>query len=82
MNDNQSKTSADGLLVSAGVYLFEILPKGIHFDSQYFCSIILSAIVQNRPSEIPEDQTRRMVVHFENATPHTAKCTIDYLRAN
>jgi hypothetical protein len=23
-----------------------------------------------------------MVVHFNNATPHTAKCTIDYLRAN
>jgi histone-lysine N-methyltransferase SETMAR len=23
-----------------------------------------------------------MVVHFDNATPHTAKCTIDYLRAN
>jgi hypothetical protein len=23
-----------------------------------------------------------MVLHFDNATPHTAKCTIDYLRAN
>jgi hypothetical protein len=30
-----------------GFSLAEILPKGIHFDSQYFCSNILSAIVQN-----------------------------------
>jgi hypothetical protein len=34
-----------------GVSFVNILPKGIRFDSQYFCSIILSAIVQNRPSE-------------------------------
>jgi hypothetical protein len=48
--------------------LVEILPKGIHFDSQYFCSNILSAIVQNRPSETLEDRKRRLVLHFDNAT--------------
>jgi hypothetical protein len=31
-----------------GLSFVEILPKGIHFDSQYFCSDILSVILQNR----------------------------------
>jgi hypothetical protein len=39
-----------------GFSLIKSLPKGIRFDSQYFCCNILSAIVQNRPSEIPEDR--------------------------
>jgi hypothetical protein len=55
----------------------EIMPKGILFDSQYFCSNLLSTIVQDQSSETPEDQERRMVLHFDNATLHTAKCTID-----
>jgi hypothetical protein len=65
-----------------GFSLVEILPKGIHCDSQYFCSNILSEIVQNRPSDIHENRRRRMVVHFDNTDQHTAKCMIDYLRAN
>jgi hypothetical protein len=65
-----------------GFSLVEILPKGIHCDSQYFCSNILSAIVQTRPSETPEDRRRRTVVHFDNTTPHIVRCTIDYLREN
>jgi hypothetical protein len=64
-----------------GFLLVEILMKGVSFDSQYFCSSILSAIVQGRPSETPEDRRRRMVVHFDNPTPHTHKCTVDYLSA-
>jgi hypothetical protein len=62
--------------------LVEILSKGIHSDSQYFCSNILFAVVQNQPSETPEDRKRRMVLHFDTATAHTAKCTIDYLMVN
>jgi hypothetical protein len=65
-----------------GFSLVETLLKGIHFDSQSFCSSLLSAIEQNRLSETPEDRRRRMVIHFDNATPCTAKFTIDYLRAN
>jgi histone-lysine N-methyltransferase SETMAR len=62
--------------------LSEILPTGIRSDSQYFCSNILFAIMQNRRSEAPEDRRRRMVLHFDNATPHTAKCTSCYLKVN
>jgi hypothetical protein len=65
-----------------GFSLVEIISKGIHFDSQYFCSNILSAIVYSRSPETAEDRTRRMVVYFDNATPHTTKGTIDYLQAN
>jgi hypothetical protein len=64
-----------------GFSLVEILQKEIHSDSQYFCSNILSAIVQNGQSETPEDRRRRMVVHSDNATPHPVKCTIEYLSA-
>jgi hypothetical protein len=32
-----------------GFSLVEILPKGIHFDSQYFYYNILSVLVQNQP---------------------------------
>jgi hypothetical protein len=65
-----------------GFSLVEILSKRIRFDSEYFCSNILSAIVQNQPSETPEDRRQRMVMHFDSATAHRAKCTNDYPRAN
>jgi hypothetical protein len=39
-------------------------------------------MVQNRPSEIPEYWKPRIVLHFDNATHHTTKYTIDDLRAN
>jgi hypothetical protein len=65
-----------------GFSLVEILPKGIIFDSRCFCFNALSAVVQNRPSGTPEDRRRKMLVHFDNATPPTAKWTIDCLRAN
>jgi hypothetical protein len=65
-----------------GLSFVQILPKGTHFDFHYFCSNILSAIVQNQLSETPEDWRRRMSLHFNNPTMHAAKCPIDYLRAN
>jgi hypothetical protein len=58
------------------------MPTGIHSDFQSFCSNIIFAIVQNRRSEAPEDRKRRMVLRFDNATPHTSKCTSDYLEVN
>jgi histone-lysine N-methyltransferase SETMAR len=64
------------------LFLVGVLLKWIHFDSQSFCSRILSAIVQNRTPETPEDRRQRMVLHFDNATSHTSKCTIVDLRAN
>jgi hypothetical protein len=81
-NDSQSKANADRFLVSTGFLLCWNSAERNSFDSQYFCSTILSAIVQSLPSDTPEDRRRRTVVHFVNVTPHTAKCTIDYLRAN
>jgi hypothetical protein len=60
-----------------GFSFVEILPRRIHFDFQYFCSNILSVIRQNRLSETLEDRSRRMVLHVDNVTHHTAKCMID-----
>jgi hypothetical protein len=33
----------------------KILPKGQHFDAQYFISTILSVIAENRPMQTWED---------------------------
>jgi hypothetical protein len=46
----------DSFLVSLSFSLVEIIPKGIHFDARYFCSIILSIFLQGRPAATPEDR--------------------------
>jgi hypothetical protein len=49
-----------------------ILPKGQHIDGQSFASIILSVIGENRPVQTWEDQSRKTVLRFDNASPHAA----------
>jgi hypothetical protein len=56
-------------LGSSGV---KILPKGQHIDAQSFTSIILSVIAEKRPVQTWEDQSRKIVLHFDNAIPHAA----------
>jgi hypothetical protein len=53
--------------------MVEILLKGISFDAIYLCSEMFSEIDQNRP--VAEDQRQRMVLHFDNASLHTARET-------
>jgi hypothetical protein len=63
-----------------GFSFVEILPKEIHCDGRYFCSSILSMAGQNRPAATPEDTRRNMVLHFDNACPHTARLRTGYMR--
>jgi histone-lysine N-methyltransferase SETMAR len=39
-------------------------------------------IAENRPLQTWEDQNRKMVLHFDNASPHTARSTIGYMNRN
>jgi hypothetical protein len=62
--------------------LVELLPNGICFNARYFCSSILSTIVQNRPAAAPEGARRNIVRHFDNAGPHATRLTTDYMLGN
>jgi hypothetical protein len=64
---------------SSGV---EILPIGQHFDAQYFTLTILSVIAEHRGMQTWEDQNRKIVLYFDNASPHTARSTIGYMNRN
>jgi hypothetical protein len=62
-----------------GFAVIKILPKGARVDAPYFCSEILSLIDQSQPLATVKDQRRRIVLYFDNATPHTVGETGVYL---
>jgi histone-lysine N-methyltransferase SETMAR len=65
-----------------GFPLVQLLPKGHHFDADYFCSQIIREIDRIRPTETAEDAKRRLVLHFDNASPHTSTATQEFLHAH
>jgi hypothetical protein len=58
--------------------VIQTLANGAHFDATYFRSEMLSEIDQNRPLLTAEDQRRRMVLYFDNATSRTTRETAVY----
>jgi histone-lysine N-methyltransferase SETMAR len=65
-----------------GFPVIKALPKGMRFNAEYFCSVILREIDANRPSHSAVDRGRNLVLHFDNATVHTARCTQEFMREN
>jgi hypothetical protein len=65
-----------------GFSLVQILPKGGHFNARYFCENIIAEIDRIRPASTAEDARRKIVLHFDNASPHTAAVSLDFLRSN
>jgi histone-lysine N-methyltransferase SETMAR len=65
-----------------GFPLVQLLPKGQHFNARYFCENILQEINQNRPAATAEDGRRNILLHFDNATPHTAGETLGFLKSH
>jgi hypothetical protein len=65
-----------------GFAVVELLPKGAHFDAGYFSMKILAAIVERRPAGTTEDGRRKMGLHFDNASPHTARLTTEDMHQN
>jgi histone-lysine N-methyltransferase SETMAR len=63
-----------------GFPLVQLLPKGHHFDAEDLCFQILREIDRIRPAETAEDARQRLVLHFDNASSHTATATQEFLQ--
>jgi histone-lysine N-methyltransferase SETMAR len=50
-----------------GFSLAQILPKGHHFNIEYFCSHILHEIDRIRQATTDEDALRKIILHFDTA---------------
>jgi hypothetical protein len=61
-----------------GSPLVQILPEGHRFNTEYFYNHILHEIDQIRPATTDEDARRKVVLHFDNATPHTAAVSLAF----
>jgi histone-lysine N-methyltransferase SETMAR len=65
-----------------GFALVRMLPKGAHFDAHYFCTNILAEVDRIRPAATAEDARRKVVLHFDNASPHSASATASFLSSH
>jgi transposase len=54
-----------------GFHLVEALPKGRRFNAEYYRDNILTELIRLRP----QASERNLIIHADNASPHTAqKC--------
>jgi hypothetical protein len=56
--------------------------KGVCLNGVYFCWNIVPNIQEKRPSDRVEDGRRKLVLPVDNASVHTARDTIDFMRQN
>jgi hypothetical protein len=66
---------------ASGVHILAALLKGAKFNASYYTSEILEEI-RNWPDAHRTKRTRSLIVHVDNARPHTARASLDYLEAN
>jgi hypothetical protein len=66
---------------TSGFHVIEALPKCTNFNASYYTTQILERINEWR-NTAGTSTTRKLIVHADNAKPHTAKSTIEYLEAN
>jgi histone-lysine N-methyltransferase SETMAR len=64
-----------------GFHVLKALPKGRKFNAQYYTNDILVAISDWR-RQIGATRPNKLWVHSDNARPHTAKMSRDYIGFN
>lgn len=64
-----------------GFALVDELPKGVTFTTDYFINNILEKLTK-RGTAFPDRDGKRLNLHFDNARPHTADKTIQYMELN
>ena len=64
-----------------GFHVLADLPKGVKFNATYYTTEILPHILEWRRTH-GTVSTRKLIVHADNARPHTARSSTDFLDAN
>jgi hypothetical protein len=64
-----------------GFYLIKVLGKGRKFTASYYIAEILEPLSQWRSIEAVGSE-RKLLVHADNARPHTAKLSTRYFNEN
>jgi histone-lysine N-methyltransferase SETMAR len=63
------------------LHLIEVLEKGRKFNAGYYIAEILEPLSQWRSIEAAGNE-RKLLVHADNARPHTAKLSAQYFNEN
>jgi hypothetical protein len=66
---------------SRGSYLIKVLDKDRKFNAGYYIAELLEPLFQWRLIEAAGNE-RKLVVHADNAHPHTAKLSTQYFNEN
>jgi histone-lysine N-methyltransferase SETMAR len=64
-----------------GFHLIKVLEKGRKFNAGYYIAEILEPLSQWRSIEAAGNE-RKLLVHADNARPHTAKLSTQYFNEN
>jgi histone-lysine N-methyltransferase SETMAR len=62
-----------------GFHVVEMLPDGEKFTAEYMTSVILAKLVEALYGTVRPKNQRKIWVHIDNAAPHNAKLTRDFL---
>jgi hypothetical protein len=62
-------------------HLIKVLEKGGKFTAGYHSAEILEPLSQWRSTEVA-DNVRKLLMHADNARPHTAKLSTQYFNEN
>jgi transposase len=63
---------------SQGFHLVDALPKGQKFNANYYIDRILQSLLENRST----GRGPGLIIHADNATPHTARKILKICREN
>jgi hypothetical protein len=64
-----------------GVHLIKVLPKGFKFNAGQYVPQILEPLSDWRRIHVGRTN-RKLMVHADNAGPHTAKLTVECMKQN
>jgi transposase len=64
-----------------GFHLIDVLPKGLKFNVAHYINTILIPLVERRSAHGTANE-RKLIVHADNARPHTAKVSTQFLAEN
>jgi histone-lysine N-methyltransferase SETMAR len=62
-------------------HLVNVLPKGFKFNASYYATQILDPLSKWRRTQVG-CTNRKLTVHADNARPHTAKMTSQFMEQN